>query len=165
MTVEYKPKETKPKKRVFKNFYDMSREEKLMITSDKYYRRPAKSYKPKPQVRITKLSPKKQKEKDKWVKLAKKNKIYYVYVLLLNGNNYYVGITGDVARRYEQHSRGKGSKWTAKHKPVSIIEHRCLGRMTMDEAAIVENEVFEEYFLSYGYRVRGGGKCRVNANW
>jgi len=83
-------------------------------------------------------------------------------VLLLNGDNYYVGITGNVARRYEQHSRGNGSKWTAKHKPVSIIEQRCLGRMTMNEAALVEDEVFREYFSSYGYRVRGGGKCQVN---
>lgn len=170
MKVEYKPSTAKTKKKTFTNFNEMSREEKLRILTDKNYRPKHKSYKPNgkskyPQVRITKLTPAKQKEKDRWLKLAKTNKIYYVYVLLLNGDNYYVGITGNVARRYEQHSRGNGSKWTAKHKPVKIIEHRCLGRMTMKEAEIVENEVFEEYFQSYGYRVRGGGKCRVNADW
>lgn len=164
MTVEYKPSTTKTKKKTFKSFSDMSREEKLRILIDKNYRPPAKSYKKSIINKSIQLD-KEKKSKDKWAKIAKKNKIYYVYALLLTGDNYYVGITGDVARRYEQHSRGKGAKWTAKYRPVSIIEQRCLGRMTMDEAAIVENEVFEEYFLSYGYRVRGGGKCRVESNW
>lgn len=164
MGLEYKPSNTKAKKKTFRSFNDMSREEKLRILTDKNYRPPAHSYK-KSIINESIRLDKEKKNKDGWVKLAKKSKIYYVYALLLNGDNYYVGITGNVARRYEQHSKGKGSKWTAKHKPLCIIEQRCLGRMKMDEAIMVENEVFEEYYSSYGYRVRGGGKCRVNANW
>lgn len=171
MGLEYKPTNKKPQKKTFKNFYDLSTEEKLKITTSANYKPKRHSFKgydyrkKYSRTKVTKLSKKKQEERDKWVKLAKKNKVWHVYVLSLAGDNYYVGITGNVARRYEQHSKGKGSKWTAKHKPVRIVEQRCLGRMKMDEASIVENEVFEEYFLMYGYRVRGGGKCRVNANW
>jgi len=44
-----------------------------------------------------------------------------IYVLLLQGNNYYVGRTNNVDRRFKQHESGKcGSVWTAKHKPVRV---------------------------------------------
>jgi len=165
MVVEYRPTNSKTKKRVFRNFYDLSDEEKRLITSDKRYRPPAKPYKKKSPIKTTKLSEKRQKEKDKWRKLGKTNKVWYAYLLELRDGQYYIGITGNVAKRYERHCSGKGSLWTAKYRPVRILEERCLGRMTMDEAAMLEDEMFDEYFPVYGYRLRGGGKCKVQADW
>ena len=48
---------------------------------------------------------------------------YRLYILTLEDNCYYVGISTDPRFRYEQHS-GKiigGAEWTALHKPVKLL--------------------------------------------
>jgi len=86
----------------------------------------------------------------------------YAYLLLLENDKYYIGITGNVKRRFETHSRGKGAQWTAKHKPVSILEVRTLGVMTMSEAAMLEDEMYREFLPVYGMKLRGGSFCSVS---
>ncbi|MDH5440034.1 MAG: GIY-YIG nuclease family protein [Candidatus Bathyarchaeota archaeon] len=46
---------------------------------------------------------------------------YYVYILLCEDSSYYTGHTKDVERRFEQHSKGLGSRYTKIHKPVRIL--------------------------------------------
>ena len=46
----------------------------------------------------------------------------YVYTLLLEGDNYYVGTTIDIQKRFKEHLSGKGAQWTGLHKPVKVID-------------------------------------------
>lgn len=52
----------------------------------------------------------------------KKKVVPDVYVLLLEGDKYYVGESIDVSNRIRSHRRGNGSAWTKKHKVVSVLE-------------------------------------------
>ena len=74
-----------------------------------------------------------------------------VYVLKLQGGNYYVGKSDDVIGRFQEHMSGTGSAWTRKHKPLSIMESR------EGVNAFEEDKVTKEYMLKYGIdKVRGG---------
>lgn len=46
--------------------------------------------------------------------------MYYVYVLRCEGDSLYTGITADVKRRFVEHVKGKGAKYTKFHKPIKI---------------------------------------------
>jgi predicted GIY-YIG superfamily endonuclease len=75
-----------------------------------------------------------------------------VYVLHLEDDCWYVGVTYNFNQRYAQHLSGAGAKWTRLHKPVSvekIVWNGC------------EQEVTEEYITLYGRdKVRGGSHTR-----
>jgi len=94
-----------------------------------------------------------------------KGKLWHAYLLELENGMYYIGITGNVQRRFEMHKRGKGAKWTQIHRPIQVLEQRCLGRMKESDAAKLEDAMFDEFFPQYGYCLRGGGKCRIDPNW
>lgn len=52
-----------------------------------------------------------------------------VYILRCTGERLYTGISTDVARRYEQHRRGIGAKFTRAHPPIAILgDHLCHSR-------------------------------------
>jgi predicted GIY-YIG superfamily endonuclease len=74
-----------------------------------------------------------------------------VYVLKLQGGNYYVGKSNDVIGRFQEHMKGNGSAWTRKHTPMNIVESR-------DGVSVFEEDkVTKEYMLKYGIdKVRGG---------
>lgn len=40
---------------------------------------------------------------------------WYVYIIECKDGLYYVGMTNDISKRYDQHLSGLGSKFTAKH--------------------------------------------------
>jgi putative endonuclease len=64
---------------------------------------------------------------------------YFVYVLLCEGNNYYTGITRDVAARFTMHGSGHGAKYTRSFKPIKIVyteSHPDRGSALRREAAI-----------------------------
>lgn len=46
---------------------------------------------------------------------------WYVYIIECEDGTYYTGMTWDVSRRWEQHLSRMGSKYTAKHKPKSVV--------------------------------------------
>ena len=46
--------------------------------------------------------------------------MYYVYVLLLKDRHFYIGLTNDIHRRYEEHRSGK-SPFTSKFLPVKLL--------------------------------------------
>lgn len=79
-----------------------------------------------------------------------------LYVLSLEDNKWYVGRTGNIERRFEQHMKGEGAKWTFLHKPIKIFETREL------KSDAYEDEVTLDYMETYGMRnVRGGQFCSV----
>jgi len=46
----------------------------------------------------------------------------YVYILELNGGNFYVGKTNNIARRFNDHKNGRGCAWTRLHGGCKLIE-------------------------------------------
>lgn len=91
-------------------------------------------------------------------------KPFYVYVLRLENDCWYVGISRDVEKRYKKHKKGNGSKWTKKHKPIEIVEKRLTEALVESEASIVEDQVTIEYALKYcAEKVRGGGYSQVES--
>ena len=79
-----------------------------------------------------------------------------IYVLKLQGGKYYVGKSTDVIGRYQQHLIGKGSAWTNKYKPISLLECKS------DVSPFEEDKVVKEYMSKYGIEnVRGGTYTQV----
>ena len=80
-----------------------------------------------------------------------------IYVLELEQNKIYVGITYNLNLRYAQHLSGRGAKWTRLHKPQRILE------VVVDDVSLnKENEVTKKYMETFGKdNVRGGSYCRV----
>lgn len=79
-----------------------------------------------------------------------------VYVLALENDKIYVGITYSFNIRIAQHLAGTGAKWTKLHKPLKVIEiiHTGITSKT-------ENETTLKYKAIYGDdNVRGGSYCQ-----
>jgi predicted GIY-YIG superfamily endonuclease len=82
--------------------------------------------------------------------------ILLVYVLELEDDCYYVGISTHLNFRLGQHLDGTGAKWTKLHKVKGIKEVRFGNRK-------IEDLVTKEYISMYGEdKVKGGSWCRVN---
>lgn len=80
-----------------------------------------------------------------------------IYILKLNSNKYYVGRTGNINFRLEDHFNLTGSAWTKIYHPVEI------------EKIIPNCDNFDEdkytliYMNKYGINnVRGGSFCEIN---
>ena len=79
-----------------------------------------------------------------------------LYVLRLHNEKWYIGRSSNLERRFEQHMKGEGAKWTFLHKAINIHESRPL---VNDED---EDILTLEYMKQYGiYNVRGGQFCAV----
>ena len=79
-----------------------------------------------------------------------------IYVLKLQGGKYYVGKSTDIIGRYQQHLSGKGSAWTNKYKPISLLYSKS------DVSPFEEDKVVKEYMSKYGIEnVRGGTYTQV----
>lgn len=88
-----------------------------------------------------------------------------LYVLRLEHNCWYIGMSRNVDRRYKAHQKGK-TIWTKENKPLSIAEVRETGLTSDSEAAILEDELTIEYARQYGTdKVRGGGYCQRKPVW
>lgn len=53
--------------------------------------------------------------------------MYYLYIIRCADGTLYTGITSDVEKRFNEHSSGKGAKYTKAHKPEKIEFVRPLG--------------------------------------
>lgn len=74
-----------------------------------------------------------------------------IYVLRLEGGNFYVGKANNIMNRYQQHMSGKGSAWTRKHKPIA------LEKSFDNVSSFEEDKITKEYMAKYGIdKVRGG---------
>lgn len=77
----------------------------------------------------------------------------YVYVLLCESDNVYVGYTKNLAKRLACHFDNEGgSEWTRLYPPVRVMEIRkCVGKD-------MERELTLAYMREHGYeKVRGAG--------
>jgi predicted GIY-YIG superfamily endonuclease len=74
-----------------------------------------------------------------------------IYVLRLEGGRYYVGKSDNVMKRYEEHLNGKGSAWTTRYPPVTLV------KTINSVSAYEEDKTVKEYMGIYGIdKVRGG---------
>lgn len=46
---------------------------------------------------------------------------WFVYIVRCSDNSYYAGISPDVTKRVQLHNLGKGSHYTAAHRPVVLV--------------------------------------------
>jgi len=80
-----------------------------------------------------------------------------VYVLKLENDKYYVGITYNFNLRYAQHECGAGAKWTRRHSPVSVLE------IIPNASPELETVKTKEYMEKYGWQnVRGAFWCKMD---
>lgn len=47
--------------------------------------------------------------------------MWFIYILLCEDNSLYTGSTNNLEKRFADHQKGKGSKYTRSHKPLKII--------------------------------------------
>lgn len=89
----------------------------------------------------------------------------YLYVLALEGDRFYVGLTTDIDRRFAQHSSAEGAEWTKRHRPVRIVH--CVNTGTRDgrQAESMEDEATITLMMTHGIEnVRGGHYSQVQQN-
>lgn len=57
------------------------------------------------------------------------NSDYFVYMLGCVDGNLYTGMAVDVKKRFSEHLRGKGARYTRAHKPMEIVYiEKCKSR-------------------------------------
>lgn len=104
-----------------------------------------------------------QKPLDDTGYLAKPIKLY---VLRLENDCWYIGMSRNVSRRFNKHLAGKGAKWTKLHAPIEVYEVRETDSTLDEEVAIMEDQLTIEYAIKYGTdKVRGGGYCQSKPRW
>lgn len=82
-----------------------------------------------------------------------------LYVLNLDQNKYYVGITDDFEKRLYQHKIGVGSEWTKTYKYLSTRENK---QISNDIAEHEETKLTCKLMLKLGINnVRGAQFCKV----
>ena len=89
----------------------------------------------------------------------KTKKHFWLYVLKLEQDKYYIGITAKTPEeRFKEHQNGfMAARWTKKYKPLEIIDRKDLGLKTLEEAEAYENKVVRKYMKEEGYNNARGG--------
>ena len=67
---------------------------------------------------------------------ANTSSIWHLYLIECHDGTYYTGITTDVERRFAQHLKGDGARYTRSHKPLRVLA--CLAIGTRSEALKAE---------------------------
>eukprot|EP00171_Calliarthron_tuberculosum_P016243 IDg16243t1 len=76
-----------------------------------------------------------------------------LYVLQCEDSCWYVGVTGDMTRRWNQHVTKRGAQWTKVHTPLYIHSERQVATYL---ASHEEAKLTAEMMLKYGVnKVRG----------
>jgi len=83
---------------------------------------------------------------------------WWLYILKLEDNKWYVGISTNVQKRFNQHKAGfAGAAWTKRYKPLKIHYVKDLGVVETEKAQLYEGRVTRKYMEEYGdNNVRGG---------
>ncbi len=59
----------------------------------------------------------------------KEKELYYIYILRCENSSLYTGITKNIERRFEEHKKGKGAKYTRAKKVEKLeLYFNCYGR-------------------------------------
>ncbi|WP_083272669.1 GIY-YIG nuclease family protein [Pseudomonas sp. ENNP23] len=89
---------------------------------------------------------------------------YSLFVLLLDGDRYFVGYSSNPDARIRRHFAGKAADWTALHKPLETVTTRSLGFITESEAAHAADRATVALMRKAGWRnVRGGSLWSLDA--
>lgn len=86
-------------------------------------------------------------------------KRWWLYILKLENEKYYVGITSKTPEiRFQEHVlKKRGAYWTMAHKPLSIELTEDLGIVTQADAETYENKITRDLMKKRGINnVRGG---------
>ena len=79
--------------------------------------------------------------------------VLLTYILELENNKYYVGVSSNLNIRFGSHWTGQGAKWTRKHKPLRIFKVALGNR---------EKEFTLKMMKDHGWQnVRGYSWCQV----
>ena len=95
-------------------------------------------------------------------------KHYWLYVIFLEQNKYYVGKTSGASpdARIEQHRNGfYTAQWVKKHKFVKDLGRIDLGFVTDEESDKLELEKTLEYMRQFGYQNVRGSKFNYSGNY
>ncbi|TKZ36278.1 GIY-YIG nuclease family protein [Brachyspira catarrhinii] len=46
---------------------------------------------------------------------------YYIYIILCENDSFYTGITNDLIKRFDNHKKGKGARYTKLYKPLKYL--------------------------------------------
>lgn len=83
----------------------------------------------------------------------------YTYILCLENEKYYVGRCIEISIRCQQHSKGYGSAWVRKHKPINPIKLLMKCRNNGDNDV---DKYVKECMIQYGVNnVRGGSYYQI----
>jgi predicted GIY-YIG superfamily endonuclease len=75
-----------------------------------------------------------------------------IYVIQLEGDNYFVGRTTNLQRKMKQHFDGEGEPWTKLHRPIKLLKTFYVSSNGKNE----ERNITIEYMKIYGWqKVRG----------
>ena len=91
--------------------------------------------------------------------VANQNVRWWLYILELEDNKWYVGITSkSPEERFVEHSQHKrAAYWTMKHKPVKVELFEDLGIVSKTHAEEYENKITRKLMKERGLNnVRGG---------
>lgn len=95
-----------------------------------------------------------------------KQKHFWLYVLRLKNEKWYVGITTKEPKvRFLEHRENtRSAAWTRLHKPIELYDSISLGAVTEKRAKGREDNVTLEYMRKYGINnVRGGDYSEVES--
>jgi predicted GIY-YIG superfamily endonuclease len=89
---------------------------------------------------------------------SENTKRLHVYVLKLQKNKWYVGVTTkNPEDELAAHKAGKGNSWTKQYKPIAIHFKRDMGELPADRAEMLEDRAMRKYVKEHGAdNVRGG---------
>lgn len=87
-------------------------------------------------------------------------KMYYLYILLLEGNNKYIGITENLDARIEKHFNGEGSEWCKLHKPIDILYTKKLNCNLIDAKLYEKIHTLCNMYTDGINKVRGAAYTR-----
>jgi putative endonuclease len=63
--------------------------------------------------------------------------VFFVYMLRCRDGSLYTGITNDLKKRMEQHSRGRGSKYVRARRPFRLVYTEDAG----DKSSALKREI------------------------
>jgi predicted GIY-YIG superfamily endonuclease len=86
------------------------------------------------------------------------NGFWFLYVLFLENDCYYVGITLYPQERIDAHFKGIGSNFTKRNKPINVVELYCLNISNRKLSYKNETLKTKEYRIKYGSNKVIGGK-------
>jgi putative endonuclease len=88
----------------------------------------------------------------------KRNKSYFVYMLLCNDGSYYTGYTSNVLSRFQRHKKGLGARYTKMRQPKRIV---YLQRFATRRAAMKREKQMKTLTHDQKRDLAGGRKSMI----